>query len=110
MNVNCGKTLRFRDFLLHTSRYWIQDTDTEENFENPTTSTHRYHDPLRRLSGNLKHHQLIPTSPINKRKRRGCHVCYSHKMRKITNLMCKSCKVALHLRNCFVIYHKKKKY
>ncbi|XP_015437541.1 PREDICTED: piggyBac transposable element-derived protein 4-like [Dufourea novaeangliae] len=109
MNVSCGKTLAFRDFLLHIARYWIQDTDTEGNFENPTTSTH-HHDPLHRLSGNLKYHQLIPIFPTNKRKRRRCHVCYLHRTRKTTRLMCKTCKVALYLGNCFATYHQKKKY
>lgn len=68
VNANCGKTLRFRDFLLHTARCWLQGTEIKDDFENPTTPTHS-HDPIHRLSGNVKHHQLLPISPTNKNKR-----------------------------------------
>lgn len=110
MNASCGKTRAFRDFLLCVARYWIQDRNIEGNFTNPTTSTHHHQDPLHRLSGNLKHHQLIPISPTNKRKRRRCHVCYSRRQRRTTRFMCKTCKVALHLGNCFATFHQKEKY
>ncbi|XP_015189652.1 PREDICTED: piggyBac transposable element-derived protein 4-like [Polistes dominula] len=92
MNESCGKTREFRDFLLRVARYWIQHRDIEGNFTNPTTSTHHHQDPLHRLSGNLKHHQLITISPTNIRKRRRCHICYSHRKRKTTRFMCKTYK------------------
>nr|XP_022903201.1 piggyBac transposable element-derived protein 4-like [Onthophagus taurus] len=99
------KGLRFHDFFLKVAESWIKDH--EQNLEVATTS---HSDAIDRLSGQVKQHQLILISETNKRKRRNCHVCAKNKKRKATNLMCKSCGVALHLGDCFASYHLKEKY
>lgn len=106
------KSLRFHDFLLKISESWIKDhlPATEQNLEVATTSRASNHDAIDRLSGQLKQHQLIKISETNKRKRRKCHVCSKNKKRRTTNLMCKSCGVALHFGDCFASYHLKEKY
>lgn len=106
------KSLRFHDFLLKVCDSWIKDhvPASEQNLEVATTSRASHHDPIDRLSGHIKQHQLVLISETNKRKRRNCHVCSKNKKRKITNLMCKSCGVALHLGDCFAAYHTKEKY
>ncbi|XP_068618055.1 piggyBac transposable element-derived protein 4-like [Battus philenor] len=105
------KSLRFLDFLLKVSDSWLKYhvLAPEENLE-VTTLRKPHHDPVDRLSGHVKQHQLIRISETNKRKRRNCHVCSKNKKRRITNLMCKSCGVALHLGDCFASYHTKEKY
>ncbi|XP_025162453.1 piggyBac transposable element-derived protein 4-like [Harpegnathos saltator] len=106
------KSLRFHDFLLKVSDSWIKDhvPASEQNLEVATTSRTSHHDPVDRLSGHIKQHQLILISETNKRKRRNCHVCSKNKKRRATNLMCKSCGVVLHLGDCFAAYHMKEKY
>ncbi|KAI4474912.1 hypothetical protein M0802_015379 [Mischocyttarus mexicanus] len=49
-------------------------------------------------------------SEINNRKHRRCHVCYKNNKIKRTNLMCKLCGVALHLKDCFALFNLKVKY
>ncbi|XP_068993070.1 piggyBac transposable element-derived protein 4-like [Neodiprion pinetum] len=106
------KSLRFHDFLLKVCDSWIKDHEpaVEQNLEVATTSRASHYDPIDRLSGQVKQHQLVLISETNKRKRRSCHVCSKNKKRKTTNLMCKSCGVALHLGDCFAAYHTKDKY
>lgn len=106
------KSLRFHDFLLKVSESWIKDhvPVPEQNSEVATTSRASHHDSIDRLSGQLKQHQLTLISETNKQKRRNCHVCSKNKKRRTTNLMCKSCGVALHLGDCFASYHLKEKY
>lgn len=110
-NIN-SKTIHFHDFLLKVCEAWLTNnsSDAEENFEVPTTSRVSRCDSADRFSGQVKHHQLIQISQTDKRKRRRCRVCSANKIRKTTNLMCKSCKVPLHLGDCFASYHLKKKY
>ncbi|XP_047360348.1 piggyBac transposable element-derived protein 4-like isoform X2 [Vespa velutina] len=106
------KSLRFHDFLLKVSDSWIKYhvPASEQNLEVAITTRKSHHDPVDRLSGHIKQHQLVLICETNKRKRRNCHVCSKNKKRKITNLMCKSCGVALHLGDCFAAYHTKEKY
>ena len=107
-----SKSLRFHDFLLEICEAWLKDnlSVTEENLGVPTTLCASHRDSTDRLSGQLEQHQLIQISKTDKRKRRRCHVCSRNKKRKTTNLMCKSCGVALYLGDCFASYHLKEKY
>ncbi|KAL6420503.1 hypothetical protein ACFW04_013838 [Cataglyphis niger] len=93
------KSLRFHDFLLKVCDSRIKDhvPTSEQNLEVATTSRTSHHDPVDRLSG----HQT-PTKTA----------MYVPKTKKevLTNLMCKSCGVALHLGDCFAAYHMKEKY
>lgn len=113
LNVNSDRKLKFYDFLMILSKAWLEDSnelDTEKNSEIPTTSRTSRVNPIQRLSGNLKHHQLVKISETGNRKRKRCKVCYTNKIRKDTYFMCKFCKVALHLGECFASYHLKKSY
>jgi hypothetical protein len=59
----------------------------------------------------FNHNQIFPgISATNKRLRRKCKVCSSHKLRKETIYMSKECKVPLHLHigNWFSSYNLKK--
>ena len=106
------KSLRFYDFLLKVSESWVKDqvTAPEQNLDVATTSRASQHKAIDRLSCDLRQHQLVLISETNKRKRRMCHVCAKQKKRRPTNLMCKSCGVALHVGDCFASYHLKEKY
>ena len=109
-NTN-SKKLHFHDFLLKICESWIKDRSPvgEKNLEFPSTSRASSRESINRLSGHVKEHQLIRISETNNRKRRRCHVCYKNKKIKRTNLMCKSCGVALHLGDCFASFHLKDK-
>ena len=109
-NPEC-KNFHFHDFLLKICEPWIKEhlSVSEENFEVASTSRASNRDSINRLSDHLKEHQLIRISETDNKKRR-CHVCYKNKQIRRTNLMCKSCGVALHLRDCFASYHLKDKY
>ncbi|CAK9820306.1 hypothetical protein ANTPLA_LOCUS10546 [Anthophora plagiata] len=54
------KSLRFHDFLLKVSDSWIKDhvPASEQNLEVATTLRTSHHDPVDRLSGHIKQHQL----------------------------------------------------
>lgn len=110
-NVNSTKTLQFHDFLLKLCEAWIQDNLPKRNKYIPTMSNGLHQDLIQQLSSHqLKDHQLVLISETNKRKRRRCRVCYANKLQKTTNLICKICKVPLHLNDCFVLYHLKEKH
>ncbi|KAI4476827.1 hypothetical protein M0804_013271 [Polistes exclamans] len=108
-NAEC-KNLSFYDFLLKISGFWIRDYLPEEKSKVRTISHGPNYDSTNRLSGQLRQHQLIRISKSDKRKQRSCYVCYKNHRKRLTNLMCKFCGVALHLGNCFAFYHLKKKY
>lgn len=107
-----SKKLHFYDFLLKVCESWIKNRSpvSEENLEVPSTSRVSSRESINRLSGHVKEYQLIRISETNNRKRRRCHVCYKNKKIKRTNLMCKSCGVALHIGDCFASFHLKDKY
>lgn len=111
LNVSSIRKIKYPDFLLLLSKAWIEDDapDTRENVEIPTTFRAAHYDSTQRLSGNLQH-QLVKICETDRRKRKRCRVCYVNKIRKDTSFMCKSCKVPLHLGECFANYHLKKKY
>jgi hypothetical protein len=120
--ANPSTKMKFYDFLLNIAKIWIEDIQTSESSDAaemhaPSTSsdahsTHRTSSStsLQRLSGSIKQHQIIRISATNKRLRRKCKVCSSHKLRKETMYMCKECKVPLHIGDCFSSHHLKKVY
>ncbi|KAI4474615.1 hypothetical protein M0802_015530 [Mischocyttarus mexicanus] len=114
--LNSQSKIRFHDFMLSLAESWIEGSpdishsNTEEATNQPLTSTRtpRF-DSTKRLSGNIKHHELMKISNNGKTVKKRCRVCYSHKIRQDTSYMCKSCKVPLHIEKCFQANHTKKK-
>ena len=109
-----SSTIKYKDFLLEIANEWIQlvpDND-EMDVDQESTSVMRSQraprlDPAIRLSGNLKEHILEKIVSTGKYPRRKCRVCSSHNIRKDTRYICKTCKVPLHVGECFNIYHTK---
>ncbi|XP_055386165.1 piggyBac transposable element-derived protein 4 [Condylostylus longicornis] len=97
-------------WLTEKNSYSDEDIEASE----PSTSFTRTPraDKRGRLSGSIKQHELIKifSDKANKFVRRNCRVCSAHKIRKPSAYMCKSCKVALHIGECFQKYHTNKKY
>lgn len=93
--------MKFYDFFLNAAKFWIKDKELPQptnsgevhapSTSSGTRSTSRTptSTSLQRLSGSVKHHQIIKISTTKKRLRRKCKVCTSHKLRKETPFMCK---------------------
>lgn len=98
----------------------VQSSSTSTPLPTPSTSEVKtkypkrapVHDPITRLDGIMKNHILVNIPPTQKKERpsRPCKVCLKKKKRSETKFICISCKIPLHVGDCFTRYHTLKNY
>ena len=103
----CGGEMSRLTFILSLIDRIIEENHSYLN-QSKSGRPSREQNPLRLTEGRFP--ECIPATATNSKPKRRCHVCYSRKVRKQTQLMCSQCDKALCAAPCFRIYHTMKNY